>query len=132
MNRVTIHGRVVKKPELRYTQSEKAVTSFTVAENDPFDRDKAYFFPVVAWGKQAQVCADYLDKGSEVVVSGRLTQRDWTDRDGGKHRETEIMMDAFDFCGSRSDKREEAPRQPAGRPVDVSALEDADDGTLPF
>jgi len=79
MNKVIIVGRLTRDPEVRYTQSGKAVASFTVAVNRRFSRsdqqNTADFIPVVAWEKLAEICGNNLIKGSQVLVEGRLQDR---------------------------------------------------------
>lgn len=105
LNRITIQGRVVKKPEMRVTQSGKPVASFTLAVERDYvaqgqDRETD-FLDVVAWNQKAEVAGKYLDKGSMAVVDGRLQIRTWTDKEGNKRRNAEILADQIYFCGSR-------------------------------
>ena len=87
LNHITIMGRLTRDPELRYTQSQTPDASFTVAVDRDFaSRDggerQTDFIDVVAWRQTAEFVSKYFNKGSMVVVSGRLQIRDWTDRDG--------------------------------------------------
>lgn len=100
LNNVTVMGRLTKDPEVRYTQTNKPVASFTVA----CDRDKgegADFFDCVAWEKTAEFLNKYFKKGSMVIVDGRLSQRMWEDRDGKKRSTTEIVVDRIYFGESK-------------------------------
>ena len=122
INRVTISGNLTRDPELKYTQSGKAVTALDLAHNSGFgDNQKAHFFKVNVWEKQAEICFERLQKGSEVVIEGRLEYRTW-EADGGKRSTVEITAVPFGvhFVSRLKDK--------AQNPTDPT--EDADD--IPF
>ena len=106
LNRVCIMGRITRDLELRRTQDGTAVTSFTVAVDDDFKskatgEKKTYFLAVVAWRQSAEFVCQYLGKGRMVVVEGKLTVRDWTDKDGNKRRNAEIIADNIYFGDSK-------------------------------
>ncbi len=106
LNHITIMGRLTRDPELRYTQSQTPVASFTLAvERDFGSRDggekQTDFIDCVAWRQTAEFVSKYFTKGSMAVVSGRLQIRDWTDRDGGKRRSAEVVVDNMYFGESR-------------------------------
>lgn len=91
LNHITLMGRLTRDPELRYTQSQTPVASFTLAVDRDFgSRDggekQTDFIDCVAWRQSAEFVSKYFQKGSMAVVSGRLQIRDWTDREGGKRR----------------------------------------------
>ena len=94
LNRITIQGRVVKKPEMRVTQSGKPVASFTLAVERDYvaqgQERETDFLDVVAWNQKAEVAGKYLDKGSMAVVDGRLQIRTWTDKEGNKRRNADL------------------------------------------
>ena len=94
LNKIIIMGRLTKEPELRYTQSQKPVTSFRLAVERDFDKDrKADFINCVAWNSTADFVSKYFSKGNMIIVTGRLQMRDWTDKDGKKHTEAEVISD---------------------------------------
>ena len=96
LNKILTIGNLTRDPEIRYTQSGKAVCTFSIAVNDGYgENKKAYFFPVVAWGKSAEACGNSLHKGSKVAVTGKLTTRQYDDKDGKKVTVFEIVADAF-------------------------------------
>lgn len=96
MNKILEIGRLTRDPEVRYTASGKAVCTFSIAVDDGYgENKKAYFFPVVAWGKSAEACGNSLHKGSKVAVTGKLTTRQYDDKDGKKVTVFEIVADAF-------------------------------------
>ena len=106
LNHITIMGRLTRDPELRYTQSQTPVASFTLAVDRDFGgRDggekQTDFIDCVAWRQTAEFVNKYFAKGSMAVVSGRLQIRDWTDRDGGKRRSAEVVVDNMYFGESR-------------------------------
>ena len=106
LNHITIMGRLTRDPELRYTQSQTPVASFTLAVDRDFgSRDggekQTDFIDCVAWRSTAEFVSKYFTKGSMAVVSGRLQIRDWTDRDGGKRRSAEVVVDNMYFGESR-------------------------------
>ena len=106
LNRIDIMGRLTRDPELRHTQSQTPVASFTLAVDRDFGgRDggerQTDFIDCVAWRQTAEFVSKYFQKGSMAVVSGRLQIRDWTDRDGGKRRTAEVVVDNIYFGESR-------------------------------
>ena len=106
LNHLTIMGRLTRDPELRYTQSQTPVASFTLAvDRDYGGRDggekQTDFIDCVAWRQTAEFVSKYFQKGSMAVVSGRLQIRDWTDREGGKRRSAEVVVDNIYFGESR-------------------------------
>lgn len=136
LNRICIMGRITRDLELRRTQDGTAVTSFTVAVDDDFKskatgEKKTYFFDVVAWRQSAEVVCQYLGKGRMVVVEGKLTVRDWTDKDGNKRRNAEIIADNIYFGDSKRNDATEphfTVESAAGDFAEVSE----DDGELPL
>lgn len=116
---VIIVGNVGKDPEMRYTPSGQAVTSFSVATNRQYTASngeqvkETIWFRVSAWGKQAEICNQYLRKGSKVLVEGRLTPdkntggpRVWTKQDGGAAASFEVTASTVRFLSSRNEAGE--------------------------
>ena len=151
LNHITIMGRLTRDPELRYTQSQTPVASFSLAvDRDYGSRDggekQTDFIDCVAWRSTAEFVSKYSQKGSMAVVSGRLQIRDWTDRDGGKRRSAEVVVDNIYFGesrrrdsseGSSYDSRSsyssyEAPRSASPAPSSPFSDLDDGDGELPF
>ena len=151
LNHITIMGRLTRDPELRYTQSQTPVASFTLAVDRDFgSRDggekQTDFIDCVAWRQTAEFVSKYFQKGSMAVVSGRLQIRDWTDREGGKRRSAEVVIDNIYFGESRRressegnsyDSRSsyssyEAPRSASPAPSSPFSDLDDGDGELPF
>ena len=136
LNRICIMGRITRDLELRRTQDGTAVTSFTVAVDDDFKskatgEKKTYFLDVVAWRQSAEFVCQHLGKGRMVVVEGKLPVRDWTDKDGNKRRNAEIIADNIYFGDSkRTDAIE--PQIPAESAAGGFAEVSEDDVELPF
>ena len=111
LNKAMLIGRLTRDPEMRYTQSGTAVTSFSIATNrygtGPDGERKEYteFHNIVAWNQGrrnlAEICAQYLHKGSMVYVEGRLQTRSWEGKDGNKRTTTEINANDVEFLESR-------------------------------
>jgi single-strand DNA-binding protein len=103
LNKVLLIGNLTRPPELRYTPSGTAVADLRLAVNRNYTtqsgekREEACFLTVVVWGKQAESCGEYLDKGSQVFVEGRLQTRDWEAKDGQKRTVTEVVAERVQF-----------------------------------
>ena len=111
LNHITLMGRLTRDPELRYTQSQVPVASFTLAVDRDFGgRDgsdrQTDFIDIVAWRNTAEFVSKYFTKGSMAVVSGRLQIRDWTDREGNKRRSAEVVADNVYFGESKRSREE--------------------------
>jgi single-strand DNA-binding protein len=100
MNKVVLIGRLTRDPELRYTQGGKAFTTFTLAVDRRFSKDKqqtADFIPCVAWDKLAEIIGNNLAKGRKVGVEGRLQTRTYDAKDGSKRSAFDVMVDEMEF-----------------------------------
>ncbi|MDQ2866263.1 MAG: single-stranded DNA-binding protein [Candidatus Eremiobacteraeota bacterium] len=100
-NRVILVGNVTRDPEIRYTQSGKAVTKFSLAVNNPRNKEETTFVDIVAWDRLGETCNTYLKKGSNTLVEGRLVIRSYDDKDGQKRKATEVVIDNMQMLGSR-------------------------------
>jgi single-strand DNA-binding protein len=122
LNKVMIIGKLGRNPEMRYTPSGKAVTSFSVATNRSWvnsegeRREETEWFNVVAWGNLAEICKQYLSKGQQVYVEGRLQTRGWEDQNGKKHYRTELVANEMIMLGERksAEASEETRESEAG------------------
>ena len=142
LNHIVIMGRLTRDPELRYTQSQIPVATFSVAVDRDFGgRDGAErqtdFIDVVAWRSTGEFVSKYFTTGSMIVVSGRLQIRDWNDRDGNKRRSAEIVADNVYFGESKRSRDENAPAQrtysaPASSGYSAPAAPGYDDGYRSF
>ena len=103
LNKVLLIGNLTRPPELRYTPSGTAVADLRLAVNRNYStqsgekREEVCFLTVVVWGKQAESCGEYLDKGSGIFVEGRLQTRDWEGKDGQKRTVTEVVAERVQF-----------------------------------
>lgn len=146
LNQVAIQGRLVRDPELRRTDSGKAVTSFSVAcdrdfKNSQTGEKEVDFLDCVAWGSTAETVERYFRKGQMAMVTGRLQIRQYTDKNGQKRRQAEILVNSIYFCGSKesgtqassgADNGYSVPAYQAPAPAaNFAELED-DDAQLPF
>jgi single-strand DNA-binding protein len=149
LNRITIHGRMTRDPELRYTQSNTPVASFTVAvDRDYTDQSgsrETDFIDCVAWRAGAEFVSKYFRKGQLILVDGRLTSRKWTDKDGNKRTSWEIIADHTYFGESKrsDDSGQSYSRDPSSCQAPQPAQQQSnqqttfrdlpdDDGELPF
>lgn len=146
LNQISVQGRIVRDPELRRTASGKAVTSFTLAcdrdfKNQQTGEKEVDFIECVAWGGTAEMVEKYFHKGQMAVATGRLQLRDWTDKNGQKRRQAEILVNSIYFCGSKesgtqassgADNGYSAPAYQAPAPAANFAELDGEDEQLPF
>lgn len=138
LNHIIIMGRLTRDPELRRTNTGKAVASFTVAVDRDFsqgDQKETDFIECVAWQKTGEFVSKYFSKGSMIVVSGRLQIRPWTDKDGNKRRTAEVVADAVYFGDSKKQDTHTGfvPNESVPAPSAQNfALLDDDDAQLPF
>ena len=105
MNKVILIGRLVADPEIRYTQSGKAVASYRLAVDRPFKQDgqqEADFINCVAWGKTGEFAGNYLRKGTKIAVEGRIQTGSYTNRDGQKVYTTEVIVEDQEFAESKN------------------------------
>lgn len=123
MNQVVLLGRMTKDPEVRFTSSNIATCSFTVAVDRRSKEGGADFLNCVAWRQTAENIGKYFTKGQKIAVVGRLQARDYTTKDGDKRYVTEVVVDSFDFCEKGKTKDAE--------PAEFKPVETADD-SLPF
>lgn len=113
-NRVILMGNLTRDPELRYLPTGQAVTTFTVAINRRYTlqsgekREETTFVRCVAWARIAEVCAEFLTKGSPVLVEGRLQSRSWESPQGEKRSTIEVVAQTVKFIGRR--EPEEGPQ----------------------
>ena len=109
LNKMTAIGNLGGDPEMRYTPNGKAVTSFSIATTNRYtvegeQREETQWFRVSTWNRTAEVCNQYLSKGSKVYVEGRLQGREWEGQDGVKRFSVEITADKVLFLDKPSDK----------------------------
>ncbi len=146
LNNITIMGRLTKDPELRYTQSGTAVTSFTLAvERDYSGKEsekQVDFIDCLAWRHTAEFLSKYFSKGRMVVAAGRLQVRNWEDKNGNNRKSTEVVAENVYFGDSKKEndgggyqtQYSSTPQRsasPSSIPDGFTEL-DEDDDDLPF
>lgn len=131
MNLVILKGRLAKDPEVRYTQSGKAVASFSVATDKRRKKDNnqgptADFHDCIAWEKLAETIGNNFVKGKEILIRGRLETRNYEAQDGTKRYVTEVIVENMEFCGSKGQQQGGPPPAGSGFGGDIS------DEEIPF
>lgn len=145
LNHITLMGRMTRDPELRYTQSNTAVASFSLAVERDFgskEEKQTDFIDCVAWRQTGEFISKYFPKGSLIVISGRLQVREYTDKENKKRRAVEVVVENAYFTSSKNSSN--GASQTAGsnsvnapstggsyQPNTFTELGD-DDGELPF
>lgn len=143
LNHITIMGRLTRDPELRRTGSGVAVTSFTLAVDRDFKEKSGEketdFIEVTAWRNTAEFVSKYFTKGRMAVVFGRLQIRNWTDKDGNKRKNAEVVAENVYFADSKKDESSGYQSTsnynsyvPSQEPLQDYAVVDVDDDDLPF
>jgi len=128
LNKAMIIGNLTRDPETRTTPQGINVTSFSVATNLIWNdssgqrQEKAEFHNVVAWRKLADICAQYLKKGSKVYIEGRLQTRDWEGQDGVRRYRTEIIADNMIMLDRAGSAPASSPAQPQTESVEETAI----------
>jgi single-strand DNA-binding protein len=131
VNKVILVGNLGRDPEIRYTRDGTAVANLNLATTDNWNdangqkQERTEWHRVVAWGKLAEIAKEYLGKGRQVYIEGRLQTRSWEDKDGNKRYTTEIRADQMLMLGGRGG---DAPSRDAGPPSDAPG----DFGREPF
>lgn len=126
LNKVFLMGNLTRDPELRYVPSGTAVATFDIAVNRVYKaqsgekKEETSFFKIVVWARRAEVCAEYLKKGSPVFVEGRLRSRSWDTQDGHKRSTIEVVAQSVQFL--RSAQRQAQATSPANAAGKVGAL----------
>ena len=144
VNKVILIGRLGKDPELKYTQGGRAVANFSLATDRSWKgqdgqkvRDTTWH-NIVVWGKRAEVVKEYLTKGQQIYIEGRIDNRSYDDKEGNKKYISEVVLEDFAFLGSKGDSPGGAGgySAPSGGRPDSSppppSGEASDDDDLPF
>ena len=125
LNTIVLQGRVGKEPELRRTQTGKAVVSVNIAvtqDREPYNAD---WVAITMWEKTAEYFARTFRKGDVCIVNGRLGFSEWTDKNGSKHKDPEVTVYSV-YAAGKTEKKE--AKEPSG----FIEIDDIDDGVLPF
>lgn len=132
LNKIIVMGRLTRDPELRRTGNGTAVTSFTIACDRDFGDNETDFLDIVAWRQAGEFVGKYFSKGRMAVVAGRLQIRSWTDKDGNKRRNAEIVADNVYFGDSKTDNQQGGNATTSATPASDFGLLDDADAELPF
>ena len=128
LNQVTLMGRLTRDPELKYTSTNKPVTSFRLAVQRDTNNDVADFVDCVAWDKTAEMVSRYYRKGERMGVDGRIHTRNWVDSDGNNRSATEVVVDRAYFVEPKPRGDVAHSPEPSSKVADI----DEEDGELPF
>lgn len=131
LNKVILIGNLTRDPELRYTPSGAAVAKFGLAVNERYKsgdewKEKTVFADVNVWGRQAETCSEYLSKGRQVCVDGRLSYSSWETEEGQKRSKLEVVADRVIFLGAKGEGGGPSGREETGTPPG------AEDDDVPF
>jgi single-strand DNA-binding protein len=134
-NKIIVSGRLGGEPEMRYTESGMAVTTFNIA-NGQYDRNAennelTTWYRVSIFGKRAEAANQYLNKGSKVLISGAHRIRKYTDKEGNERQSNEITADDFTFMGGKGDTANAEPAERPAKPA-KNAPQPVTDDDLPF
>jgi single-strand DNA-binding protein len=143
VNKVILVGNLGRDAELRYTPGGAAVATLNLATTEVWNdrnqqkQEKTEWHRVVVWGKQAESLQEYLTKGKQIYVEGRLQTRQWDDKDGNKKYTTEIKADRITLLGGGSAggggrSMDRSGSQMPGAPMDDSQMEPITDDDIPF
>ncbi len=112
VNKVILIGNLGADPEVRFTPGGQAVANFRVATNESWTdknqqkQERTEWHRIVVWGKLAELCGEYLKKGRQAYVEGRLQTREWTDKEGKKNYTTEVVANTVQFLGGGAGRGE--------------------------
>jgi len=127
-NSCTIIGNVGEMPSMRFTPGGSAVTTFNVAVNHKYKdksgelKEQTNWFSVVCWNRTAELTNQYLNKGSAVFITGRLSNRNWTSEDGVKHYKTEIVAEKVIFLDAKNNGKVAQPEAESGGDVEPNDI----------
>ena len=131
-NKVILMGNLTRDPEVRYTPNGIAVASFAIAVNRKYKqgeetKEEVSYIDIVVFGKQAESCGQYINKGDSVLIDGRLQQRRWETEDGQKRNKVEVVAQSVNFMPKRSSGGSQSHGHPEPAP-DAPV----DEGDIPF
>jgi single-strand DNA-binding protein len=138
VNKVILVGNLGRDPEIRYTQQGTAVANFSLATTNRFKsrsgemEERTEWHRIVAWDKLAEICGQYLAKGRQVYIEGRLQTREWEDKDGNKRSTTEVVAQTMQMLGRREGQGGSSSAASSGAAAPDQPLADAPDDEIPF
>ncbi|MFO8085637.1 MAG: single-stranded DNA-binding protein [Desulfobacterales bacterium] len=115
LNKAILIGNLGRDPEIRYTPSGLAVANFSLATTENWTKDgqkesRTEWHRIVAFGRLAEICGEYLAKGKQIYIEGKIQTREWEDKDGNKKYTTEIVAGQMQMLGTRENNFSESPR----------------------
>lgn len=128
VNKVILIGNLGKAPEVRFTPGGQAVANFSIATSEKWNdksgqkQERTEWHRIVVWGKLAELCGQYLTKGRQCYVEGRLQTREWQDKEGKKNYTTEVVAQTVQFLGGRGE--DAGPRPVASNGASNGAHDD--------
>jgi len=135
MNNVSLVGRLVRDPEIRYTDGGSSITRITIAVDKRFKKEgepQADFIPCIAFGKSAENIEKFFSKGNKIGVTGRIQTGSYTNKDGNKVYTTDVIVDTWEFVESASSSPGTKASDPITDSEDFMAIPDGIDDELPF
>jgi single-strand DNA-binding protein len=139
LNKVTLIGNLGRDPETRYAPSGDAICNLTIATSEQWKdkttgekKEATEWHRVVMFSKLAEIASQYLHKGSQVYIEGRLQTRKWQDKDGQDRYTTEIRADEMKMLGGKPDGAQQEPRQPAPQRQQAAPAKSATEGGSGF
>ena len=140
INKVILIGRLGQDPEVRYTPDGTAVANFSIATSEEWKdknsgekKERTEWHRIVAWRRLGEICGEYLSKGRQVYIEGRIQTRSWDDKDGNKRYTTEIVASDVQFLGGRDSAAAAGPsagsQDAGGPPLSPQGPQDDD---IPF
>lgn len=137
MNKVILYGNLGKDPEVRYN-NDLCICNLTLATNERRKvqgewTEHAEWHRVAIFGKRAEAAANYLKKGSSIIVEGKIQTKKYTDKDGVEKYSTEILCENFEFAGGGKAAESNGAPRPSGAPEKIDVTEDSiESDTIPF
>jgi single-strand DNA-binding protein len=140
VNKVILVGNLGRDPEIRYTTGGQAVANFTIATSESYTnkegekQETTEWHRIVAWGRLAEICGEYLTKGRMVYVEGALQTRSWEDKEGNTRRTTEIVARNMQILSPAGSRTEQPQTKPSGEAGDFEIDDDSfsTDDDVPF
>ncbi|MBR2140342.1 MAG: single-stranded DNA-binding protein [Phascolarctobacterium sp.] len=137
MNKIVLLGRLVRDPEVRYTQNGKVVATFTLAVDRPFagedGKREADFIGCVIWGKPAELLGNSVGKGQRLLIDGRIQNRSYEAKDGSKRYVTEVICNGFEYIEKKGENGSTGAGDGKAAPADEKADFEAGFGSpVPF
>ena len=124
MNKAILIGRLGRDPEIKFIQDGTAVTNFSLATDEKYkDKNgekvqKTEWHNITAFGKLAEICGEWLKKGSQVMVEGKIQRQEWEDKDSQKHNKTNIVISQMEMLGGKSGGVVDVPADQSATPME--------------